>query len=205
LLNEKYLLTVKRSSDGRPNEQGEISYLYKNSKFKLIYSDKSVAVLENPLSFPRAFLVEDKIVEKDKEKIAKLLLSKDINLKKTVILEEEIKEWIEEPKDKNTEKTLTDAVEFTGYSKSEETLRIDTGSDKILFISETFYPGWKAFLDGKEIKIYRADYAFKAFFIPEGEHQLKLIYDPWSFKLGGWLSLTGVIICAFLLLTRKKL
>ncbi|MCX6724483.1 MAG: YfhO family protein [Candidatus Shapirobacteria bacterium] len=205
LLNEKYLLVVKRSSDGRPNEQGDISYLYKDSKFKLIYSDKSVAVLENPLSFPRAFLVEDKIVEKHKEKIAKLLLSKDINLRKTVILEEEIKELIKEPKNKNTERTLTDSVEFTKYSKSEETLRINAGSDKILFISETFYPGWKAFLDGKEIKIYQADYAFKAFFVPKGEHQLKLIYDPWSFKLGGWLSLTGIIICAFLLLTRKKL
>lgn len=204
LLNNKYLLVMKRTSDGRPSEQGEISYLYKDSKFKLVYNNKSVAVLENTLSFPRAFLVEDKIIEKNKKKIAELLLSKEIDLRKTVILEEDILKEIGQSNHENSQKPLTNLTEFTQYSSGEETLRINTDSDKILFISETFYPGWKAFLDGKQTKIYRADYAFRAFFIPKGEHQLKIVYDPISFKLGGFLSLAGVLICAALLLIRKK-
>ena len=116
LLNNKYLLALKRNSDGRASEQGEISYLYKDSKFKLVYSDKSVAVLENVSSFTRAFLVEDKIIQKDKKKIAELILSKEIDLRKTVVLEEEMKEWVGESRKQNTEKTLTDLVEFTKYS-----------------------------------------------------------------------------------------
>jgi hypothetical protein len=204
-LNNKYLLAVKRGSDGRPNEKGEISYLYKDSKFKLVYSDKSVAVLENPLSFPRAFLVGAKIIEKDKNKIAELLLSKEINLRKIVILEEEISQNFRQSTSKNSEDLSTESVEFVEYSRNEEILRINTDGDKILVISETFYPGWKAFLDGTQTKIYRANFAFKAVFIPEGEHQLRLVYDPWSFKLGSWISLLGIAICAFLLLIRKKL
>ena len=203
-LNNKYLLVLKRDENGIPSEKGNISYHYKDSKFKLIYSDKSVAVLENTLSFPRAFLVEDKIIQKDKKKIAELLLSKEINLRKTVILEEEPEKQIEFSNQQNSEKSLTDLVEFSKYLQEEEILRINADSDKILVISETFYPGWKAFLDGKQTKIYRANYAFRAVFIPKGEHQLRLIYDPWSFKLGGWLSLSGILICAFLLLIRKK-
>lgn len=204
LLNNKYLLVLKRNSDGQPSEQGEISYLYQDSKFKLIYADKSLAVLENSLSFPRAFLVEDKIIERDKEKIAELLLSEEIDLRKTVVLEEEPEVPNEDLSQGGSEEILNDSVEFLEYSENEETLRVKSNSDKILFISETFYPGWKAFLDGQEIKIYRADYAFKAVFIPQGEHQLRLVYDPLSFKVGGWLSLLGVLICASLILIRKK-
>ena len=203
LLNNKYLLVLKRNSDGQPSEQGEISYLYKDSKFKLIYSDKSLAVLENTLSFPRAFLVEEKIIEKDKEKMAQLLLSSDIDLSKVVILEEEING--NDLKSSNSQEIFTDEVEFISYKPNEETLRISVDSDKILVVSETFYPGWKAFLDGQEIKIYRANYAFRAVFIPRGEHQLRMVYDPISFKLGSWLSLLGILICASLLLIRKKL
>jgi len=203
LLNNKYLLVLKRNSDGQPSEQGEISYLYKDSKFKLIYSDKSLAVLENTLSFPRAFLVEEKIIEKDKEKMAQLLLSSDIDLLKVVILEEEING--NDLKSSNSQEIFTDEVEFISYKPNEETLRISVDSDKILVVSETFYPGWKAFLDGQEIKIYRANYAFRAVFIPRGEHQLRMVYDPISFKLGSWLSLLGILICASLLLIRKKL
>lgn len=205
LLNNKYLLALKRDEKGIPSEQGEISYLYKDSKFKLIYSDQSLAVLENTLSFPRAFLVEDKIIIKEKEEIAELLLSEEIDLRKTVILEEEPEVSAEDLSQGSPEESLTDSVEFLEYTNNEETLRVKSNSDKILFISETLYPGWKAFLDGQEAKIHRANYVFKGVFIPRGEHQLRMVYDPLSFKVGSWLSLSGILICAFLLLIRKKL
>ena len=203
-LNNKYLFALKRNEKGIPSEEGEISYLFKDSKFKLVYSDKSVAILENTLSFPRAFLVENKIIEKDKKKIAELLLSKETDLKKTVILEEELEKQIESSNQQDSKKSLTNLIEFSKYSNEEEILLVSTDSDKILVVSETFYPGWKAFLDGKKTKIYRANYAFRAVFVPEGEHQLRFVYDPWSFKLGGGLSLLGTLVCVSLLLKRKK-
>jgi len=206
LLNNKYLLVLKRSPDGITNERGDISYLFEDSKFKIVFEDKSMAVLENTLAFPRAFLAEEVVIEDEKEEIAKLLLSKDINLRKTVILEEEpdfkIKE--EEVTIDNSEELLSEDVEFVDYQSGSEKLRITANNDKLLFISETFYPGWKAFLDGKQVKIYRANYAFKAVFIPEGEHELEFIYQPLSFRIGSYLSLIGVLLCACLILIRKK-
>jgi hypothetical protein len=58
-----------------------------------------------------------------------------------------------------------------------------------LMISNTWYPGWKAFLDGVEIPIYRADFLFMAVEIPSGEHDLTLKYQPFSFYLGMEISL----------------
>jgi hypothetical protein len=42
---------------------------------------------------------------------------------------------------------------------------------------------WSAFIDGKRIPIYRADSAFKAFPIPAGEHELRLVYRPVPFLI----------------------
>ena len=200
LLNIKYMLALKRDENGRVSDKGEISYLFRDSKFKEIYSDKSLVVLENTSSFPRAFLVEDIIIEKDEKKITNLMTSSSLDFSQTVILEEEVSglEQIDLDQD------FSESVEYMEYSPTEKILRIKTNIDKILFISEAFYPGWKAFLDDKETKIYRANYAFRAILVPKGDHHLRIVYDPMSLKVGSFLSLAGILICASLFLRKKQ-
>lgn len=73
------------------------------------------------------------------------------------------------------------------------------------FSSEWFYPGWKAYVDGKETKVYRANYMFRAIALPPGEHEIEFVYDPWSFKLGLIISsftLLGLVI--YLIWHRRK-
>jgi uncharacterized membrane protein YfhO len=71
-------------------------------------------------------------------------------------------------------------------------------------LNDTYFPGWKAFVDGQETKIYRADYTFRAIPLNAGTHQVEFIYDPLSFKLGAAISILGVIGCVTLYLTRRK-
>ncbi|MFC1625712.1 YfhO family protein [Patescibacteria group bacterium] len=56
--------------------------------------------------------------------------------------------------------------------------------DSFMFVSDAFYPGWKAYVDGKETKIYRADFAFRAIPVSSGEHEISMLYHPESFYLG---------------------
>jgi hypothetical protein len=42
-----------------------------------------------------------------------------------------------------------------------------------LVISDTWYPGWRAWLDGEPAEIYRADYLFAA--CTAGEHRVRMI------------------------------
>jgi uncharacterized membrane protein YfhO len=65
----------------------------------------------------------------------------------------------------------------------------------MLFVSDLFYPGWKAYLDGKKTNIYTANYAFRAIEVPVGKHEVKFVYRPDSFNTG--LKITGF---SFLLL-----
>jgi uncharacterized membrane protein YfhO len=65
--------------------------------------------------------------------------------------------------------------------------------DRFLFVSESFYPGWRAFVDGREAKIYRANYMFRAVPLPSGAHTVKFVYDPVSLKAGALVSLITIL------------
>jgi uncharacterized membrane protein YfhO len=49
-------------------------------------------------------------------------------------------------------------------------------------------------VDGKENKIYRANYVLRAVFVPSGKHTVEFKYDPWSFKIGAIISLLTLIV-----------
>jgi uncharacterized membrane protein YfhO len=62
-------------------------------------------------------------------------------------------------------------------------------------LSDTYFPGWRVFVDGKEEKIYRADYNFRAVPISAGKHRVEFVYDPLSFKMGAIITFLGIIGC----------
>jgi uncharacterized membrane protein YfhO len=63
-----------------------------------------------------------------------------------------------------------------------------------LVVSEIFYPGWKAYVDGQETPISKADLALRAIELYPGHHIVKFIYDPDSFRYGLILTLSGAIL-----------
>jgi len=55
-----------------------------------------------------------------------------------------------------------------------------------------YYPaGWKAYVDGEEVPIYRANYLFRAVPVPAGEHTVTLRFEPESHRIGliiSWIT-----------------
>jgi hypothetical protein len=64
-----------------------------------------------------------------------------------------------------------------------------------LVAADTFYPGWKAMIDGAEMEINPANELFRAVEISAGTHQIQFVYAPVSFNAGAMIS-----ACAWLLL-----
>jgi hypothetical protein len=75
--------------------------------------------------------------------------------------------------------------------------KLDKGSS-LYFISDTFYPGWKAYIDNKETEIFKADYAFQAIRVPNNTKDIELIYKPESFYNGLKISLGSLIFLLIL-------
>jgi uncharacterized membrane protein YfhO len=56
---------------------------------------------------------------------------------------------------------------------------VETAEPAILFISQTHYPGWRAFVDGRRRDILRADYALTAVLLPANSRDVVLTFSPW--------------------------
>ncbi|HEY84076.1 MAG TPA: YfhO family protein [Chloroflexi bacterium] len=75
----------------------------------------------------------------------------------------------------------------------------DTSAEGMLVLSNIHYPGWQAKLDGQPVEIYRVNDIFQGVYVPSGQHQLVLSFEPVSFKWGIWISLAGVLVLGVVL------
>jgi hypothetical protein len=75
---------------------------------------------------------------------------------------------------------------------------VDTSQGAWLLLSDTWYPGWRAELDGTKTKLYKADYLFRAVWVPPGEHVIEFCYRPVLFFFGAALSVWGWISVAWI-------
>jgi hypothetical protein len=78
---------------------------------------------------------------------------------------------------------------------------VSNSCDGYLVFSESFYPGWRVYVDGEPTSILRANLAFSAIFLPVGEHEVKRSYRPNSLFLG---ALSSVFFCVLLCLVMYK-
>jgi hypothetical protein len=87
------------------------------------------------------------------------------------------------------------------YEKpQQQKYRVDISWDGWFIQKQTWYPGWKAFVDGKSVEIKHADYYLRGVYISAGEHTLEFKYQPASFMIGGLVSLIFIILLVVLLI-----
>lgn len=181
LLNVKYIITYDEIDDKR---------------IELAYSNEQVNVYRNNESLPRAFFLSNYKVISDEQQALEFLKSEDFNPKNIVVLDEEplgFKHRFDNARNNAT-------VEIREYSPTKVVLNITAPSSGVLVLSDTFYPGWKAFVDWEETKILKANFVLRAVIIHKGEHLVKFVYDPAPFNYGlrlGLCTLIGIPIMIF--------
>lgn len=82
---------------------------------------------------------------------------------------------------------------------------ISCSSDKWLYLSIPYSTNWRAYVDGKEVEIERANTAFCAVQISQGEHTVELKYSNRAIKLCSAVSAVGVLsFGALVYITEKR-
>jgi hypothetical protein len=142
---------------------------------------------------PRAWVLRDFRVLESRE-ILSILKTKDFCLDKEVLLEDKPL-GVTPNSELRTPDSFSAAPEFLSEYNNRLTLRVKTEEDGFLVLSDTYYPGWKVYVDGEKKKIYRANYTFRAVPLRPGTHQVKFVYDPLSFKLGAMITFLTIIGC----------
>jgi hypothetical protein len=85
-------------------------------------------------------------------------------------------------------------VEVTGYTLSTITLRVNAEKRCVLFLSETYDPGWTAAIDGEPAEVFPAYHAFRGVVIESGEHVVEMQYEPRAFQIGLGVSAVAMML-----------
>ena len=86
------------------------------------------------------------------------------------------------------------------YQNSKILCEVEAGTDGYLVLLDSWFPGWRASVDGRETEILQANYAFRAVQVPSGKHQVVFNYRPKSFYFGLALSCLALLFGATLAL-----
>ena len=88
------------------------------------------------------------------------------------------------------------------YTPAKIVIEVNSPQDNSLILSDSYYPGWRATIDGQATKINRTDEALRSIDVPTGQHSVIMTYQPAAFGLGLTTSMISLI---GLSLWRRKL
>jgi len=177
LTNVKYII-ASVEPEGLPRGQ-----------LKEVYHNSSVRIYEYLSYLPRAYVVHQAKTINDDAQILEMLTSSTFDPRSQIIIEELPPAGLP-----GNVPSSNDRVQITQYQPQMLSIQVELAENGFLFLSDAYYPGWQAFVNGGETKIYRANYAFRAIYLPKGKHQVQFIYTPAGFKLGLAVTITGLIL-----------
>ncbi|TEU11257.1 MAG: hypothetical protein E3J21_24100 [Anaerolineales bacterium] len=162
--------------------------------------DPQVNIYLNTRAFPRAFLVHQALIAADHEAAFDLIHQPDFDPATVVALEGTGGEVL--PTDE------AETVSILSYQPNEILLDVTVAAPGYLVLSEVYYPGWRAYVDGHEEVIWRANYTFRAVHLEPGSHRVRFLFAPLSWKVGLAVSLAtwlGLIAWGLLSVRRSAL
>ena len=125
-----------------------------------------------------------RMIVNDGKQILDMLLNPNFQLNAKIVLEKPISTRLPDlSSDRQDVRANQYEVKYLDYKEQESRIEVRTQRDGLLFVSDTFYPGWKAYVNGVETKIYKADFAFRAVKVPRGDHEIRFIYKVKSVTL----------------------
>jgi len=167
LLNVRYLLSWAPS---------DVPLLH-HPKFPKIANLPGHHVYENRNVLPRFFLVHQVARAKDLAEALVMLQAPGFDPQRTAI--------VEGPLDFDSAGSPGEyPVKVLSYKPREAVLEVANPSPSFLVTSETYYPGWRAFVDSQERPITLTNGAFRGLSVPSGHHRITMRFQPVIFWYG---------------------
>jgi hypothetical protein len=86
-----------------------------------------------------------------------------------------------------------ESIAITRYEPQRVELVASLQHPGLVILADTYYPGWKLTIDGQPAPIYRTNRLMRGAAVKAGRHTLVYTYDPDSFRIGGALSVVGLL------------
>ncbi len=101
-------------------------------------------------------------------------------------------------------KGADDSIRLIDYRPNRLALRVNMKSPGILVLKNNYHSGWKAWIDGESVPVFKTNLIFQGVFLNQGEHTVELKFMPLSFQIGLTISVITIFILAFLYVKYRK-
>jgi uncharacterized membrane protein YfhO len=128
----------------------------------------------------------------EKSKVLERLADRSFDYRKAIILEEE-PEPSAAPAESSAESSSPEVI-VKKRSESETDIIVDVPEPGFIFLDDISVPGWQAEVDGRDSKIYRANYLFMAIPVEAGKHSVEVRYKPQGFRAGALISFVAAVL-----------
>jgi hypothetical protein len=211
------ILLLNQESFYRPSILGLLNVQYiasiaplkPSSTYQLEYQHR-LLLYRNKQNLPRVFSVPRAIALHDRNERLQFMASDSFIPQEVLVLNQKeasipASAWLVDTTQISLIPVLSSSVLNKGYGADFSKWEVELQNDGFLFFSEIWYPGWKAYDNGKEIPLYQANNAFRAVYLKSGHHQLELKFLPASFYWGKRITQLALLLAIGLVLISLQL
>jgi len=145
-----------------------------------VHQSQNTFVFQNNNVLPRLYFV-DSVAQKPSIEILNAMKDNSFDPKKIAFVNK--LDFTFDKADSNS------SVRITQYKDESIAADVSANGNNFLFFGTTFLPGWKAFVNDNETKVYKTNHGFMGIVVPQGKHKVEFIYEPKGFVIGKYLSL----------------
>jgi len=154
--------------------------------FRLAYESGGWKIFENLTSLPRARMIQNYTVVQDKATFEQKFFDPTFDIAQTILLRKE-------PDLTITSQESRGIATISSYMPNEVVIETSAVSNQLLILSDTYFPGWKVWIDNKQSEILVANWTLRAVAVPHGNHTVVFRYDPISFSIGTKTSMISIL------------
>jgi hypothetical protein len=163
-------------------------------RWEIVTREADIVVLKNKRALPRAWLVGEVKVVTEEEALRKVRGETRSEFDPELVALVEVEQG-SVPPPRLTGSLGSDAsVAITSYNSGRIALETQAIRPTFLVVSEKYFPGWEAVVDGQPVPIYQTDYLLCGLPVPAGKHKVELNFHPRGATLGLIISFTTLAL-----------
>lgn len=162
-------------------------------------SDQPAYLYERKSYLPRAYFVHRAVLAVPNASVLQYLSSSAFSSREEVVLEKPIS-----LPDFQTAHASDESITELNVRPNVVQMNVKLHSPAVVVLTDVFYPGWSASVDGRPTELLRANYLFRGTIAPAGCHHIVFSYAPLSFRIGIWLAISCLAVVSTLSLIQRR-
>jgi hypothetical protein len=154
-------------------------------------------IYRNEAALPRAFMVAEARCL-DTAEVLKLIRARTVDFRREVLLTDCLGATPGDDHSPRRDAPSPGTARIERYGADRIMISAESDRGGYLVLTDAWFPGWTASVDGREARVERADHAFRAVKLGPGHHAVEFRYAPMSVRLGLALSALAAVVTGVL-------